>query len=209
MADLLNPYRIDSTRAPHDLRPTLATGVAVAALGLAGGQEASAVPGDAWDRLAQCESSGNWHINTGNHYYGGVQYAQGTWVDDGGLRFAPRADLATREQQIAVAERTLARQGWDAWPRCSHTAGVRGFPAGAAQASPHVSAHESSRHSSSHSAAPARRSPERVHRVRRGETLGTIAAARGLTSWRTLWRLNRGAVRDPDVIRVGQQLVLP
>jgi uncharacterized protein YabE (DUF348 family)/transposase len=72
-----------------------------------------------WDALASCESSGNWAINTGNGFFGGVQFNQRTWEGHGGLRYAPRADMATREEQIAIAEVTRARQGWGAWPVCS------------------------------------------------------------------------------------------
>jgi hypothetical protein len=71
-----------------------------------------------WDAVAACESSGDWHINTGNGYYGGLQEDATFWRDYGGLMFARRPDLATREQQIAVAERGLAVQGRGAWPRC-------------------------------------------------------------------------------------------
>jgi hypothetical protein len=71
-----------------------------------------------WDRIAKCESSGNWSINTGNGYYGGLQFAQSTWVGHGGRQFAPRADLATRREQIIVAERVLRTQGIGAWPTC-------------------------------------------------------------------------------------------
>jgi len=67
--------------------------------------------GSAWDRIAACESGGNWSINTGNGYYGGLQFTQATWAGAGGLKYAPRADLATREQQIAVAS-TLALSNW-------------------------------------------------------------------------------------------------
>jgi resuscitation-promoting factor RpfB len=72
-----------------------------------------------WDALAACEAGGNWAINTGNGFYGGVQFDQNTWERHGGLRYAPRADLATREEQLAIAEVTRARQGWGAWPVCS------------------------------------------------------------------------------------------
>lgn len=75
--------------------------------------------GSAWDAIASCESGGNWAINTGNGYFGGVQFDQNTWERQGGLRYAQRADLATREEQIAIAEVTRARQGWGAWPVCS------------------------------------------------------------------------------------------
>ena len=80
--------------------------------------------GDVWDALSRCEAGGNWAINTGNGYYGGVQFDQNTWERNGGLRFAPRADLASREEQIAVAEVTRDRQGWGAWPVCSRRAGA-------------------------------------------------------------------------------------
>ncbi len=81
--------------------------------------------GGAWDALARCESGGNWAINTGNGFYGGVQFDQNTWERQGGLRYAPRADLATREEQIAIATVTQSSQGWGAWPVCSSNAGVR------------------------------------------------------------------------------------
>ncbi|MFE7745453.1 transglycosylase family protein [Nocardia sp. NPDC057455] len=80
--------------------------------------------GTIWDALARCESTGNWSINTGNGYYGGVQFDQGTWERQGGLRYAPRADLATREEQIAIAEITRQRQGWGAWPACTGRLGI-------------------------------------------------------------------------------------
>ena len=76
-------------------------------------------PNGVWDQIAQCESTGNWAINTGNGYYGGLQFNQGTWDAYGGQEFAPRADLATREEQIAIAKKTQAAQGWGAWPHCS------------------------------------------------------------------------------------------
>jgi murein DD-endopeptidase MepM/ murein hydrolase activator NlpD len=71
-----------------------------------------------WDAIAKCESGDVWNINTHNGYYGGLQFAQSTWEAFGGLAYAPRADLATREQQIAVAEKTLVGQGIGAWPVC-------------------------------------------------------------------------------------------
>jgi hypothetical protein len=71
-----------------------------------------------WDQLAKCESGGNWAINTGNGYYGGLQFNLGTWEAYGGLEFAARPDLATREQQIIVAERLHAARGFQPWPAC-------------------------------------------------------------------------------------------
>jgi resuscitation-promoting factor RpfB len=81
--------------------------------------------GATWDALSRCEAGGNWSENTGNGFFGGVQFDQGTWVRNGGLRYAPRADLATREEQIAIASLTQVRQGWGAWPACSGRMGAR------------------------------------------------------------------------------------
>ncbi|MCT6730677.1 MULTISPECIES: resuscitation-promoting factor [Rhodococcus erythropolis group] len=80
--------------------------------------------GSTWDALAQCEATGNWAINTGNGFYGGVQFDQNTWERQGGLKYAPRADLATREEQIAIATQTQRAQGWGAWPSCSGRLGL-------------------------------------------------------------------------------------
>jgi resuscitation-promoting factor RpfB len=80
--------------------------------------------GATWDALSRCEAGGNWAINTGNGFYGGVQFDQNTWERNGGLRYAGRADLATREEQITIAEVTRARQGWGAWPVCSGRLGA-------------------------------------------------------------------------------------
>jgi hypothetical protein len=81
------------------------------------GQAAAATDGE-WDQVAHCESGGNWGINTGNGYHGGVQFSASTWASHGGGQYAPSAELATRAQQIAVAERVLATQGRGAWPVC-------------------------------------------------------------------------------------------
>ncbi|WP_055400241.1 MULTISPECIES: transglycosylase family protein [unclassified Mycobacterium] len=81
------------------------------------GQAAAATDGE-WDQVARCESGGNWAINTGNGYHGGVQFSASTWASHGGGQYAPSAELATKEQQIAVAERVLASQGRGAWPVC-------------------------------------------------------------------------------------------
>jgi nucleoid-associated protein YgaU len=79
-----------------------------------------------WGCVAECESSGRWNVNTGNGFYGGLQFWQPTWTEFGGLKYAPRADLATREEQIAVAQEVLAVQGWVAWPVCSRRYGLKG-----------------------------------------------------------------------------------
>ncbi|QIK71876.1 transglycosylase family protein [Propioniciclava coleopterorum] len=77
-----------------------------------------------WDRVAMCESSGNWAINTGNGYYGGLQFSASTWRAFGGATYAPYAHQATKAQQIAIARRTLNTQGPGAWPVCSQRAGL-------------------------------------------------------------------------------------
>ena len=117
-----------------------------AALGLAGA--ASAAPNSTWDSVAQCESSGNWAINTGNGYYGGLQFTQSTWDAYGGQQYASRADLATKDQQIAVAEATLAGQGWGAWA-CAYAGGGEGPTARTAPSSASSSSSGSSSNSSS------------------------------------------------------------
>ncbi|MGI8614027.1 MAG: transglycosylase family protein [Nocardioidaceae bacterium] len=77
-----------------------------------------------WNRLAQCESSGRWHINTGNGYYGGVQFSGPTWVGYGGRKFARIASRATKAEQIKIAEKVRRSQGWGAWPVCSRKLGL-------------------------------------------------------------------------------------
>ena len=104
---------------------------------------ASAAPDSDWDRLAQCEAGGNWQINTGNGYHGGLQFSPSTWRAYGGGQFAPFAFQATREQQIAIAEKVLAGQGWGAWPSCSARLGLSSAPTlRDVQASPAVQAVE-------------------------------------------------------------------
>ena len=93
--------------------------------GNTGASAPSAPSGSVWDRLAQCESGGNWSINTGNGYHGGLQFSRSTWQAFGGGQYAPTADQATRAQQIAIAEKTQAAQGWGAWPSCTSQLGIR------------------------------------------------------------------------------------
>lgn len=162
---------------------------------------ASAAPDSAWDRLAQCESGGNWSINTGNGYHGGLQFSPSTWRGFGGGEFAPVAHQASRAEQIVVAERVLAQQGWNAWPSCSRQTGVRG-------------------ESSSQRSAPAAAEPERVrlsapaatdgsYVVQRGDTLGRIASAQGVAGgWQAIVEKNPGLAANPDMIREGQRLSL-
>jgi resuscitation-promoting factor RpfA len=135
---------------------TMTAGVLIGApiIGLA--SPASAAPDSTWDAVAQCESTGNWAINTGNGYHGGLQFTDSTWAANGGTAYAAHAEDATRTQQIAVAENVLASQGWGAWPVCSVQAGAtgqsvtpRGAVSGAASSNNSSSNNSSSSDSSS------------------------------------------------------------
>jgi len=178
----------------------LALGTAVGAVALAA--PASAATHD-WSGVAQCESGGNWHINTGNGYYGGLQFSQSTWAAYGGLSYAPRADLATPAQQIAVAEKVLVGQGIGAWPVCGKylTEGTTSVAAAAPAPAPAPAAAPAP----APAAAPAARSSGGTYVVYQGDTLAKIAAAHGM-SWRTLWAQNRATCHNPNRIYPGQQL---
>ena len=172
---------------------------------VAGTLPASAASTSTWDRLAQCESSGNWHINTGNGFYGGLQFTESTWTGFGGGRFASRADLATKAEQIAIAQRVLHTQGWGAWPSCSAQLGLTaadaaGSPNGAARVGHHA-----------HHARVARTAHTGHHyRVRAGDTLSSIAQQHGVRGgWHRLYSLNAGRISNPSRIYVGQVLRLP
>lgn len=89
---------------------------------LTGNAHAASV--NVWDKVAACESTNNWHINSGNGFYGGLQFTQSTWAAYGGLKYASRADLATKHEQILIAEKVLLGQGPGAWPVCSVKAGL-------------------------------------------------------------------------------------
>jgi len=116
-----------AVRRPRPLHKRI-TGVAIAGsatfvTGVALGAPANAA-GSVWDAVAACESGGNWAINTGNGYQGGLQFSSSTWRAAGGTRYAPRADLASKAAQIATAQRVLASQGPGAWPTCGKRAGL-------------------------------------------------------------------------------------
>ncbi|MGY0487442.1 LysM peptidoglycan-binding domain-containing protein [Streptomyces sp. WG-D5] len=195
------------------------TGVALAVpfglLALAG--PAQAADGGVWDRIARCESGGNWHINTGNGYYGGLQFSAGTWRAYGGGAYAATADRASKAQQIAVATKVQRAQGWGAWPTCAARAGaygsapgapsVRSAPKAVPKAAPKAAPKSlNKQRGSSHTDRGATRGGGYV--VRGGDTLGSIAAAHG-TSWQRLYAVNKAVVGgDPDLIMPGQRLRL-
>ncbi|MCT7357276.1 transglycosylase family protein [Streptomyces sp. 15-116A] len=197
----------------------LAGAALLAPLGLlATGGTAAAADGGVWDRIAQCESGGNWHINTGNGYYGGLQFSGATWRAYGGTAYAPTADRATKSQQIAVATKVQRAQGWGAWPTCSARAGA----SGSAPAVGSVSANQAPRKAtkpakpSSQKAAVPKRSAGHADRdasrgdytVRAGDTLSGIAQRHG-TTWQHLYAANEAVIGgDPNVIVPGQRLEL-
>src|SRR5579884_3421714 len=117
----------DKSRAPlfsaRNMARIVVAGIVVAGAPLALAGTANAATDSVWDQIAQCESGGNWHINTGNGFSGGLQFTPSTWRSFGGTGDPASA---SREQQIAVAERVLAAQGWGAWPVCSKKVGARG-----------------------------------------------------------------------------------
>lgn len=197
------------------------------AIPLIGASSASAASVDTWEAVAECESGGDWNINTGNGFFGGLQFQQSTWEAFGGTQYAPRADLATRDQQIAVAEEVLAGQGPQAWPTCSSVAGLtRGGPAPdvdpggpAADSEPAADRDDGADGTGARQAsAPAsdtarpRQSgggPD-TYEVVSGDTLSGIAAEKRVPGgWRSLYEINREVVgADPDLIFPGQRLSL-
>ena len=182
------------SRAPGRSLVRLAVVGAVATgapLALAG--TASAAPDSAWDKLAQCESGGNWSINSGNGYYGGIQFNASTWHAFGGEGLPHQA---SRSEQIAVAERTLAAQGWNAWPACSRKMGLRGH-----SADPGNTAAPTAKKASA--PAKATKSSGGGYVVKRGDTLSKIAKARG-TSVKALVAAN--GLTNAHVLKVGRSL---
>jgi resuscitation-promoting factor RpfA len=178
-------------------RGAVVLGGAAVSLGVLAAPASAAAPNN-WDAVAQCESSGNWAINTGNGYYGGLQFSQSTWAAFGGTEYAPRADLATKAQQIAVAERTLDAQGPGAWPSCGKALNPSAPKAGAAPAA------------SALVSAPAPAATGGTYTVQAGDTLGRIASEQGVAGgWQALYAANDDQLSSPDRIAVGQVLQLP
>jgi LysM repeat protein len=165
-----------------------------------------------WDAIAQCESGGNWATNTGNGFYGGLQFTMGTWHANGGVG-APQN--ASREQQIAVAERVLASQGIHAWPVCGEHAGDGGAAVHASTPAQHrtvkrVTAPQAP--ATPKQVAPATSAPQSApngdYTVVAGDTLSGIAQKLGVQGgWNTLWDKNKSVVSDPNLIFPGQRLV--
>ena len=180
-----------------------------------------------WTAIANCESSGNWAADTGNGFYGGLQFTQSTWDAYGGEQYASSANLASESQQIAVAEQVLAGQGIGAWPVCGAHAGdgttYAGTNTGGSSSSSSSSSSDSSSNSSSssdnsgsgsasssdNSSAGSSRSASGTYTVKSGDTLSGIAAKEGISDWHTLYTANKSTLgANPDLILPGQVLNL-
>ncbi|MET9395215.1 transglycosylase family protein [Streptomyces sp. NPDC006624] len=209
-------------------------GAAVAAPLMAAGN-ASAATASEWDAVAQCESGGNWSINTGNGYYGGLQFSASTWAGYGGTKYASTADQATKAQQIEIAEKVLAGQGKGAWPVCGKGLSSAGYTgggstdSGSSSQSQSQSQSQQSTETRSSQEQPASRSEERPaakktvttptgkkvekgdgeYKVVKGDTLSSIAADEKVKGgWEKLFELNKDIVQDANLIYPGQQLHL-
>ncbi|MFC1430037.1 transglycosylase family protein [Streptacidiphilus sp. N1-3] len=213
------------------IRAAVIAGVVVAApvAGLLTATGASAASGSTWDAVAQCESGGNWSIDTGNGYSGGLQFSPSTWSAYGGDQYAASASQASESQQIAVAEQVLASQGPGAWPVCGPQAGLSQGDAGSSSTSDSAAGSSSNSASSDSTSASTGNSDDSAsaaaapssnvdnsassaqatgatYTVKSGDTLGTIAAANG-ESWQTLYAANTSTVgANPDLIFPGQVL---
>ena len=202
------------------------TGVAIAAPLMAAGN-ASAATASEWDAVAQCESGGNWSINTGNGYYGGLQFSASTWAAYGGTAYAPQANQASKSQQIAVAEKVLASQGKGAWPVCGtglSSAAYNGSGASTGSSSSTTTRSTTEQQASRSSERPAAKKSTKTvttptgkkvkkgdgeYKVVAGDTLSTIAAKHGVKGgWQKLFELNKDIVQDANLIYPGQQLHL-
>jgi resuscitation-promoting factor RpfA len=196
---------------------------------VAGAPMALTLPAEAapnWDALAQCESGGRWNINTGNGYSGGLQFAPSTWAAYGGTQYASSAAGASRDQQIAVAQRVLAGQGPGAWPACSRKTGWHNGAGAVAAKAPARSTAKAAPKSTAKAAPKPAAAPKKVtakaapapakaavaprngadYTVKPGDTLSGIAAAHGIKGWTVIFDRNRNIISDPDLIFPGQQL---
>lgn len=191
--------------------------VSAAGLALSATAANAATPTSTWDALAQCESGGNWSINTGNGFSGGLQFTSSTWAAYGGT--GSPAD-ASREQQIAVAERVQASQGWGAWPSCASQLGLSGGGGAPVQSAPVQSAPVQSAPVQVQSA-PARQAPAPRHAtsvalsgetytLQAGDTLSIVAQKLGIEGgWQHLADANLDTISDPNLVFEGQVIQLP
>ncbi len=202
-------------RLPSASRCRLASYAAIPVVGaasLAMAAPAEAASTSTWERLARCESGGNWSINTGNGYYGGLQFSVSSWRAVGGSGLPHQNSKA---EQIRRAEKLLKLQGWGAWPTCSRKLGLSNADKGG---TPNVSAARSS--SARKAVAPkkatrkavranSKRATKGTYVVRSGDTLSSIARKHSVDGgWKALYAANRGVVENPNRIYVGEKLKL-
>ncbi|MGW0610665.1 transglycosylase family protein [Streptomyces sp. NPDC002788] len=196
---------------------TVTAGGAGMALPFMGTGAAQAADVDTWNKVAACESSNNWNINTGNGFYGGLQFTQSTWESYGGRAYAARADLATKDQQIAVAEKVLDGQGPGAWPTCSVRAGLTrgGGEPDIRPATERTKQKDDKKKTSIEDVRPqstpqSRAGSAEMYIVVHGDTLSAIASEQEVRGgWRGLYAANRSTIGgDPDLIVPGQRLAL-
>ena len=166
-----------------------------------------------WDKVAKCESGNRWHINTGNGYYGGLQFSSSTWKAFGGRKYASQAHKATKAEQIAIARRVLAGQGPGAWPTCSRRAGLtkkNGKADKKAVPATNPGATKAKAKASKPKVKPAvKASTASIKRVTvvRGDTLAKLAKRHHVKGgWRGMWKLNKKTLKNPNRIYVGQLL---
>lgn len=190
----------------------IASAAAVAVLGVVtiGVHDSAAASGSTWDRVAQCESGGNWHIDTGNGYSGGLQFAPGTWRSNGGHGSAANA---SRSEQIRVAERVLRSQGPGAWPVCGPRAGLSraSGTSGRVRHLPAIAGPEKAVRGHRDTTPPPPQPPNsHLYTVVRGDTLSGIAAAHHVKGgWPALFKLNETTIAYADLIYPGQEILLP
>ncbi|MFD4635905.1 transglycosylase family protein [Lentzea sp. NPDC058436] len=178
-----------------------ATAFATAFVTATGTASASA-PVD-WDRIAQCESGNNWSTNTGNGYYGGLQFSQSTWQANGG---AGRADQASREEQIRVAESVLRTQGIGAWGTCGRR-GAAATPQPVRQGRPTTGRAVQRAVPAAPMAAPSTSNPDGDYTVKDGDTLSRIASEQRVEGgWQALVEKNARFLTNPDLIRPGDKI---
>ncbi|MGW6642427.1 transglycosylase family protein [Streptomyces iakyrus] len=196
---------------------TVTAGGAGMALPFMGTGAAQAADVDTWNKVAACESTNNWSINSGNGFYGGLQFTQSTWEAYGGRAYAARADLASKDQQIAVAEKVLDGQGPGAWPVCSKRAGLTrgGGEPDIRPATERTQRKDARKKTSMEDVRPqstpqSRAGNAEMYTVVRGDTLSRIADDQDVRGgWQGLYAANRAAIgSDPDLIVPGQRLAL-
>jgi murein DD-endopeptidase MepM/ murein hydrolase activator NlpD len=196
---------------------TVTAGGAGMALPFMGTGAAQAADVDTWNKVAACESTNNWSINSGNGFYGGLQFTQSTWEAYGGRAYAARADLASKDQQIAVAEKVLDGQGPGAWPVCSKRAGLTrgGGEPDIRPATERTQQKDAKKKTSIEDVRPqstpqSRAGSAEMYTVVRGDTLSRIADDQDVRGgWQGLYAANRAAIgSDPDLIVPGQRLAL-